>query len=80
MCRRNTSIQSAHKSDGGQSIVSNKYQRQATFDLFDIELSNEEKSACFHCSKLIEMFRSRHKAITFPSSEVRASLDGLKLT
>ena len=49
-------------------------------EVLDEELSLEEKSVCFHCAKVLEMFKLRHKTITFPSSEIKASLDGLKLT
>lgn len=47
---------------------------------YDAELSNTELSACHSCKKLVELFKSRHRTITFPSSEVKACLDGLKLT
>ena len=49
-------------------------------EILDHELSTEEKSVCFHCAKMIEMFTMRYKAITFANSEMKASLDGLKLT
>ena len=47
---------------------------------YDAELSNTELSACHSCKKLVELFKSRHRTITFPSSDVKACLDGLKLT
>ena len=52
----------------------------SAYNMYDVELSNEEKSVCFHCTKIIEMFKKRHKAITFPNSQVKTTLDGLRLT
>ena len=46
----------------------------------DHELSNEAKSVCHHCAKLIELFKMRHKTITFPSSDIKQSLDILRIT
>ena len=52
----------------------------AKLDTFDYELSNDKKTVCFHCAKLIEMFKIRHKAITFASSQTQGQLDGLRFT
>ena len=39
---------------------------------------NEEKLACHHCSRLMELFAMRHAAITFQGSEVEAVLNGMR--
>ena len=48
--------------------------------LMDFELGDGEKTACFHCAKIIEMFLIRHKTITFLHSQVKSKLDTLKMT
>jgi len=45
-----------------------------------LDTVNNEKMVCHHCYKLIEMFKTRYRTITFPSSDIRASLEGLKYT
>lgn len=47
---------------------------------FDESSLHQEKTACYHCQKMIEMYQSRFRTITFPSSEVKACLEGLKYT
>ena len=44
----------------------------------DQKLGNEEKSVCHHCAKILDMYKTRYRTITFPNSEERASLTGLK--
>lgn len=44
----------------------------------DHDLSDEPQTVCFHCAKLIELFKLRHKTITFPTSDIKQSLDLLR--
>ena len=47
---------------------------------FDEASLHQEKTACYHCQKVIEMYQGRFRTITFPSSEVKVCLTGLKYT
>ena len=57
-----------------------KVVKQPVAEFDDHLMGNEKKSVCFLCAKLIEMFKIRYKAITFPQSQVKACLDRLRLT
>ena len=50
-----------------------------TGNSYDYALSKEEKQVCFHCAKILELFKLRSQAITFPSSRTTSQLNLLKL-
>ena len=39
-----------------------------------------EAPICFHCAKVMELFKQRNVAITFPSNEMKSHLDIIKMT
>ena len=63
-------------SEESQSEV-NQY--TPTGSSYDYALSKDEKQVCFHCAKILELFKLRSHAITFPSSKNSSQLNLLKL-